>query len=238
MANVTYTAIQVGYESVGAWTGGAITIGAFGVVFTGGVQFTLPAPNQRLWRALTVNFQPLVNPVPNPLTGTLNVDLVNSLDEPPFGVANLPTNQTVMRVYSWPQTIVDTYPFSANLGLNFCSHANPDQFVGQAEQALQVLGHADFQGTMALVITLDAAGVVAINPTNITLDSNEEPWYTGKPTDRSRLSRADFCPRCGTTLFREQLVRDGFTGALVCPRCYDPPERIRRAWVPPKEINP
>ena len=117
-------------------------------------------------------------------------------------------------------------------------------YVGGMESAAQVLGHSGFQGMIGLVFEYDEA-LVSVhgplapgNPALVpTFVGDETPFLTGLPTTKHRLSRADWCPRCGQPIFREELSPDGFTKSLVCADCWDRGEERYPRFVPPKEIN-
>ena len=161
----------------------------------------------------------------------------------PFSNTNLPLDQNTITVYSAYHTFIPntTVTFPLNLGVTELQAGN---FVGGVETANQVLGHSGFQGVIGLVFTFTgvfvrfhcyiAPSTVALRPTFI---GDETPYLTGLPSNKPMQSRADYCPRCGQPIFREQLSKDGYTGTLVCADCWDPAERRQRRRKAGKEIN-
>lgn len=45
-----------------------------------------------------------------------------------------------------------------------------------------------------------------------------------------RIEKAD-CYRCGDRLLRKTLIKDGYTGKMVCRTCYDDPEKKKRVRI-------
>lgn len=227
---VTYTptAGQIGYDTVGVWAaGGPIVSNA---PSTGGIQYTIPAPDQLLFRSLVVTLTPTAAPTP---TGTFTIGLVNNINEPVYSNTNLPSAQTTILLYSaaCDFSSLAATPFSLQLGVE---QLQGNQYVGGIKSAMQVLGHSSFQGHIALVLTF--TGDVTFS-TAAPLVGDETPFLTGLPTTKRRYSRADWCPRCGQPIFREQLIRDGYTKSLVCSDCWDRAEQRYPMPRYPKEIN-
>jgi hypothetical protein len=206
----------------------------------GGIQYTTPAPNELLFRSLTLTLTPMVGGG----AGTFTVGFVTDLDLQPFSNTNLPSTQTTITVYSAAHTFVvgTTVTFPINLGVNELQTGN---FVGGMETANAGLCHSGFQGVIGLVLTFTGAvttfhsylapSVVALRPTFI---GDETPYLTGLLSNKPMMSRADYCPRCGQPTFREYLTEDGYTKTLVCSDCWDPAERRERRRKPGKQINP
>lgn len=228
---VSYTPAQTGRQAVGLWANGAMVLNPITLC---GVQFTIPAPNELLFRSLTLSLTPTASAG----AGTTTIAVCSNINEGVFSNTNLPSAQATIQVFSalTTYTVGVTTTFSLNLGVDQLQSGN---FVGGTESANQVLGHSGFQGNVALVISDDTTvttfDIVASVP---TLVGDETPFLTGLPTDKNRLSRADWCPRCGQPIFREQLITDGYTKSLVCRDCWDPGEQRVARFVPPKEINP
>jgi len=229
---VTYTPAQIGTENVGAgtWVTGVFGIGPL-ATNVGGIQYTIPAPNQLMFRSLILTLTPPIGGT----TGTLAIALCNDLNEAVFSNTNLPTNQATLPLYSAAHTFQAgvAVPITLNLG---ATELQTGAFVGGVESANQVLNHSGFGGNLALVLTF--TGVFTQFATSAALVGDEVPFLSGLPSSKPMVSRADCCPRCGTPMFREQLVEDGYTRTLVCSRCWDPAEQRRRRYVPPKEVNP
>jgi len=232
MATVAYAPAQVGSEDIvaGTWANGfpAVQTGVWGA----GLQYTVAAPSELLFRSLTLSLYVTGGGA----TGVLTVGLCNDLNEAVFSNTNLPSAQNTYQVYSATHTFVllDTVTIPLDM-----EAAGPPSgaFVGDVfDDPMRLLGHSGFQGNIALVLTF-TGGLVTFDITD-TLTADQEPFLTGLHTGSAKLSRADWCPRCGSPMFREQFVKDGYTKGLVCPSCYDPPTRRRRAWRPPKEVNP
>lgn len=207
----------------------------------GGLQFTI-TPNQYMFRSFVLTIVPMVVNAP---AGTLTIDLINDIDLQPFSNANLPSNLNAITVWSGlPAFAVDT-------AVSFTFDLNPDNpptggFVSTTfESPLQVIGHGSFQGVIGLALTYVDGGVTNFHsylaPSNTAwipaLVGDETPLLSGLPTTKHRLSRADWCPRCGQPIFREQLITDGYTKSLVCSDCWDRAEERYPRYVPPKEIN-
>ena len=243
---VSYTPIDIGHEfPVGVtWldmTATSMSLGAMpGPI--GGIQYIIPAPNELMFRSLILTLAPMV--VGGTGVGTVEINLCRDLDLQPFSNANLPSNQDTISIYSAEHTfVVDT-----SVGFDLRLGANPLQtgsFVGGMDTAAQWLGHSDFQGVIGLTLTFDGDLVVfhcylaPANPLLVpTFVGDEVPFLSGLPSNKAMSSRADWCPRCGQPLFREQLIEDGYTKGLVCSDCYDPPEPRGRRFTPTKEVNP
>jgi hypothetical protein len=235
---VTYTPSQIGTEAVGIAYGDAppFNIGDFlGTISMGAIQFTIPAPDQLNFRSLDLTLTPNAG---GPGTGVLAVNLVNDINEAAWSATNLPSNQNTLVLYSATHTLTNGVAETIALNLGVTTPA-PDQHVGGTATAMQVLGHSGFQGVVALVVTFLGSGVtMSFDQTACTLVGDEVPFLSGLPSGKPKLSRADWCPRCGVPLFREQLVEDGYTKTLVCPDCYDRAEQRYPPFKPPKEINP
>jgi hypothetical protein len=232
---VSYTPAQEGQEFVGLWVNGvAVQVGLTGALpHTGGLQYTIPAPNELLFRSLTLIVTPTV--IAGVATGTFAVNLCNDVNEAVFTSVNRPTLQVVIPVYS----AIHTFVLGTSVSIPLRLGVDPLQtggFVGATESALQVLGNSEFQGNVALTLTFSGDSITFA--TGITLVGDETPFLTGLPTTKRRYSSADFCPRCGTPVFREQLIRDGYTKGLVCSDCWDRDEQRFPPFRPPKEINP
>jgi len=227
---VTYSPAQTGTENIAgaAWVATTVAIGA---AFNGGYQYTIPAPNELLFRSLIFT----ITPTAGAGAGTLGVELCNDLDEAVFSNTNLPSTQATISVYSAAVTLVVGTAQACTLTLGV-EPLQTGSFVGETESAMQVLGHSGFQGNVALVVTWD--GTLSTFATTATLVGDETPFLTGIHSGKTRQSRADWCPRCGTPMFREHFIKDGYTKTLVCPSCYDPPVQRRRLVVNPKEVNP
>ena len=150
--------------------------------------------------------------------------LVNDLDADQFEnvTPNLPSAQTTITVYSATHTFLPPRPDSFTLRLGV-DPLQTGQYIGGTESAMQVIGHSSFQGVIALVLTF--TGDVVFSNT-APLVGDETPFLTGLPTTKRRYSRADWCPRCGKPIFREQLIRDGYTKSLVCSDCWDRDEGV------------
>jgi hypothetical protein len=234
---VTYTPTQIGHDVGAVWFPAApnFTLGLGG--FTGGIQYTLPVfPGGTgctlQYRSLTLTLTPTAAPGG---TGTLTIALVNDVAEAAYSNANLPSAQTTIPLYSAVHTFVVATPvsFTFNLGVE---QLQGDQHVGRLETPMQVLGHSGFAGNCALVLTFTNA--VSFDGTAAPLVGDEVPFLSGLPSHKRMLSRADFCPRCGQAIFRENLRPDGFTKTLVCGDCWDRAEQKYPPFKPPKEINP
>ncbi|HUW12299.1 MAG TPA: hypothetical protein VM537_21415, partial [Anaerolineae bacterium] len=186
---VTYVSAQAGNEIVGVWTTGAITVSPVPVL--GGAQFTIPAPNELLFRSLTLTLTPTVVAG----NGIFGIALCNDVDEAVFSATNLPSNQTTIPIYSAAHTFVALTPvtFALELGTPALQTGG---FVGNTQSAMQVLNHSDFQGNIALIFS-DTAATVQFG-TSATLVGDETPFLTGLPTGKQRQSRADFCFPCSS----------------------------------------
>jgi len=196
-----------------------------------GFQFTIPAPNELLFRSLVLT----ITPTALGGTGTLTVTIVDDIDEAVFSATNLPSTQATLPLYSGihDTSTLTAIPITLNLGVDPLQTGN---FVGGTESALQILGHSGFQGNVALIVI--HTGALCQFDRSPTLVGDETPFLTGLPTTKRRYSSADFCPRCSRPIFREQLIRDGYTKGLVCSDCWDRDEERYPPYRPPKEINP
>lgn len=94
-----------------------------------------------------------------------------------------------------------------------------------ATQLLAAQGQVGFSGTLGLVLRLSSGSLTFGD--SATLETTEGPFFTGLRGPWKAQSRADECPKCGGKSVRETWVRDGYTRQLVCPSCYDPPDRTR-----------
>ena len=232
----TYSYQVIGREwPVGvAWWAGTFMLGdAFGLV--GGVQFYL-APNERLYRSMTLTMTPTVAAGVN--TGIVTISMCsNPNDFTVFDDLNLPSNQPTIQLYSGAHTFAVGVQSTFTLGLDV-DPLQAGSFVGSFQTPMQVIGNSSFSGNFALVVTYDSALAVTLDVATVALTTDETPYLSGLPTTKHRLSRADFCPRCGEAIFREQLRPDGYTKTLVCSKCWDPAERRYPRRPPLKEVNP
>lgn len=78
-----------------------------------------------------------------------------------------------------------------------------------------------------------AGGTISVTLPTVT----HQPGFTGLSGPWLAQGRADECPTCGKRSTRDTWVRDGWTGLMVCARCYDPPDplgrRVSRGERPP-----
>jgi hypothetical protein len=92
-----------------------------------------------------------------------------------------------------------------------------------------------WNGVISLGLTNSSSTIL----TDITLVSEELSTLTGLNTAKHRMSRPDHCPRCAKPMWREDLVKDGYTKSLVCEDCWDPPDMTGKHKVPQvREIDP
>ena len=229
---VAYAPSQAGYEDIvaGTWTDGVPAVQT--ATYNAGFQFSVPAPSEVLFRSLVLTLD-CTNAVS--VSGTLTVGMVDELNGAVFSNGNLPSAQTLIPVYSATETIVLGNSITVTFSLDAPSPATGG-FVGNSlDTAARLLGHSDFQGKVALVLSF--TGGLGTFTGNESLVVDTVPFLTGLLSTKTMQSRADFCPRCGSPMFRERLVKDGYTKSMVCPSCWDPPEVKRRPWRPPKEIS-
>jgi len=236
---VTYTSDQTGYDNGAAWFDPLIPwamIVSTALGDTGGMTFNTPnVADNIMFRSLTLTLTPNAAPLGY---GTFNIGLVDSLTVTAFSAANLASAQTTIPIYT--ETITAANPFQNGVARSFALNLGIVQpqtspFMGNFRTAQQVLRHSGYNNELALVLTF--TGTVQFPASDGTLVGDDVPALSGLNTSKPKLSRADYCPRCGRTMFRENLVTDGYTRQLVCPECWDYGEVRRPASRPPKEIN-
>jgi hypothetical protein len=233
VAVTTYSTAQTGYEQAGVWVDTGNTNTTVQSTRTGGLQYTVPAPRELLFRSLQLNLS-VAGGVGFPTTGTFTVSLVNELNMGLFSNTNLPNSQLLIPVY----TATETFSLGSTHTVLFdLEQSTTSNTIGGWVTPGQVLQHSVFQGNIALVLTFTGTETTFATA-SLGLVIDQEPYLTGLPTTRRRYSSADWCPRCGTPIFREQLIRDGYTKGLVCPQCWDRDEERYPPFRPPKEINP
>jgi hypothetical protein len=90
-------------------------------------------------------------------------------------------------------------------------------------------------GVIASAIVYGSFAELLVKKPQLITDYTEIPYSTGRSTPRARSarSRMDICFRCGQISLREDWVRDGLTGRMVCARCYDPPDPPPKPHAPP-----
>lgn len=241
---------QMGTEFLGVWTDwpavGLNLNDIPGPVV--GLQYTIPT--DQLWRSFTLTITPWDDPPPaGDPTGLLTVNFCRTPAMQPFDNANLPTTQPgLVAVYSEQTTFVSDTPIEIPISFEIDQlQVNSGMGNFDDDSIMSTIRHELFNGTIAFTIAWEDATAALLHsgvaPTSGALTptlvgDNTPALFSGLPTGHHRLSRADSCPRCGTPIFREQLVRDGYTKSLVCKDCWDRDEERYPPFKPPKEINP
>ena len=211
-----------------------------------GLQFTVPT--DQLWRSFDLTITPYDNGVVD-RTGTLTVNFCRTPAMQPFSDTNFPSTQPgLIEVYSEEITWIPDTPVEIPIPLTI-DQLQTNSGVGNfdSDSIMSTIRHELFNGTIAFTLLWADAGIFSIHspmaPYTQTLlptlvGDNTPALYSGLPTTHHRMSRADSCPRCGQPIFREQLVRDGYTKSLVCSECWDRAEERYPLPKHPKEINP
>jgi hypothetical protein len=168
----------------------------------------------------------------------------------------VPPTMSTLGVTS-PTTLHDSYP-TTGVGLDWVlldtleltqAPATGDVWEFDLDVALllqNVIYSSDFDGTIILMlrcVPVDQSSHAGFQLPDLagfrpqaflTVDAETTP-YTSKRTglvgpDQAQ-SRADECPVCGFMSLRERWVKDGYRKRLVCPMCYDPPDKYEREIV-------
>lgn len=249
---ISATLSQIGREWAGTWgdeligPAGATMTDAFGTV--AGLQFTVPT--DQLWRSFDLTITPYDPPPPAAdVTGTLTVNFCRTPAMQRFSDTNLPQGQPgLIEVYSEEITIVGDTPVEIPIPLTI-DQLQTNSGVGNfdSDSLMSTIRHELFNGTIAFTLSWADANIFVIHspmaPFSTALlptlvGDNTPALFSGLPTGHHRQSRADSCPRCGTPIFREQLIPDGYTKTLVCKGCWDRGEQKYPLPKHLKEINP
>lgn len=105
-----------------------------------------------------------------------------------------------------------------------------------AGRTVTIILKAPSQGNMVIGVVEDALPaqlIVTSTPSNTGLVGAQyvRDW------ERGRASGVIECPKTGWDIAADTAVRDGYTGLMVAPEAYDPPEPKRRT-VRPQTTNP
>ena len=125
--------------------------------------------------------------------------------------------------------------------VNFSATANPitlalHSSAGAATalmSALRTRRTADSNGVIRLGVGFRVSANSATSPFSVNaplVTFEGEPEFTGLQGPYQAWGRADECPKCGGKSTRDTWLRDGYTGMMVCPHCYDEPDLVGRSY--------
>lgn len=155
--------------------------------------------------------------------GTMSVYVVDEVDPAAFSNARVPgsgvfTERLVYRAVPAVGFVFDDVVVPLDLGA-----------------AGSVYTKLGWQGNFALTVGWESpAGTLAIwaadgvGPPPVLETDDGIPLISGLDGPVHAMSRVDRCPKCIEISPRENWVKDGWTKRLVCPRCYDPDDPLRR----------
>lgn len=222
---VEYDLVQSGTSSLGGWVEGIAVIGASSVP-TAGLMFQIPtAPTlHTMVLRLVIDSPPSVLP--------LDMQLRTELDPGVFSGSNFPESGDRLAL-----TYIEASDTTIDLGFGGVDTPFSNSNFRTVAYYLSREGHS---GKVAFSIASSVATghIIDINNTKLLVETVGELSGLEGSIEAGKLSRPEFCSRCGHPVFRQDLVKDGYTRTLVCQDCYDPterrPVRLRRV----REINP
>ncbi len=94
--------------------------------------------------------------------------------------------------------------------------------------------NSDWNGYFSLVFKSTASILIQVD--SLAVETTAASWKPSLADTESHQSRPDLCARCGQPVWRENLIRDGYTRTLVCEDCFDPPEIPIPSSRPPRRL--
>jgi hypothetical protein len=176
----------------------------------GGVDLTQTA---NLYRTVT-----LAGTLATTAAGTLTIYIVDETSPAAFSNARVPGGGVLTETLVCTEVFTDNpVTFSATLDMSVIQGA-----LGGVENPYHLLGH---DGSMSFTIGwTSTAGIAVLAADGPTLTLVGTSWHSGIAGITPIGGRGHVDERTGQLTTEDDLIRDGYSGALVLPENWDPPD--------------